>query len=152
MRDIQLFQTCNFPFIFANPYYQNMCIDPGISFWLRLDKQKHMVNTSQYCCFWFPLIFVFSAYSTNSSWIRFHPLSDGPMTGTRHDAVGNRHEYIYVYVYINKYLYIYIYIYLLIYETCAWTPNNVFWALMFVESLLCNTHRKSKHSCACSAN
>ena len=36
------------------------------------------------------------------------------------------------------------YIYIYIYETCAWTPNNVFWALMVVESLLCNFKWKSK--------
>ena len=37
------------------------------------------------------------------------------------------------------------------YETCAWTPNNVFGALMVVESLLCNFKWKSKHPFARSA-
>ena len=37
------------------------------------------------------------------------------------------------------------------YETCAWTPDNVFWALMVVESLLCNFKWKSKDPFACSA-
>ena len=33
----------------------------------------------------------------------------------------------------------------IIYETCAWTPNSFFWALMVVESLSCNFKWKSKH-------
>ena len=32
-----------------------------------------------------------------------------------------------------------VYMYIYIHEICAWTPNDVFWALMVVEQWLCNS-------------
>ena len=49
------------------------------------------------------------------------------------------------------FFFLYINICIYIYETCAWTTNNVFLALMVVESLLCNFKWKSKHPSARSA-
>ena len=57
-------------------------------------------------------------------------------------------EICYLLKYSRYTIYIYRGIYIYIYGTCAWTPNNILWALMVVEPLLCNFKWKSKHPLA----
>ena len=88
---------------------------------------------------------------TNSERAREHRPGEVGQRIDKQDICNKLYAPPYIYMCVYTYTYIYIYhdsifvVYMPIYETCAWIPSNVFWALMVVESLLCNFKWKSKH-------